>query len=121
MKKKSYDIFSITQGNDESVEEYIRRFRKKKLEFTDCSSLIVIEAFMQGLLRSSNLFSKLTTIVPHTMEEAYNRAKKIVTMSKISDLKRRRKLLLKLFQKKKQKGIILDRMVVTKKKFHPKS
>lgn len=80
MRKKSHNIFSITQENDESIEEYMRRFREEKMETTNCSK--EIETFRQGLLRNSDLFTDLTKTVPYTMEEAYGKAKKIVKLER---------------------------------------
>lgn len=60
----------------------MRRFREEKLEIKDCPSSIVIKAFGRGLLRSSNLFVKLTKVVTHIMEEAYDKVKNFVNLRK---------------------------------------
>lgn len=35
MRKESHHLFSITQGSDESMEEYMKRFKEEKMEILD--------------------------------------------------------------------------------------
>lgn len=82
MRMESHNLFSITQGNDESIEEHIRKFREEKIKITDNPSSIMIEAFKRGLLRSSNMFSKLTKIMPHIMKETYDKAREFINLKR---------------------------------------
>lgn len=65
MRKESHHLFLIIQGRDETIKEYMRRFREEKIEIVDCPSSIAIEAFRKGLLRRTNIFAKLTKMVLH--------------------------------------------------------
>lgn len=82
-------FFLIIQENDESIEEYMERFKEEKFEITDCPNSIAIEAFRKGLLRSSNLFTELTKIVPHTMEKLITKLESLSTLRENLDLTKR--------------------------------
>lgn len=45
IRKESNHLFSIIQGNRESIEEYMRRHIEEKLEISDFPNSITIEAF----------------------------------------------------------------------------
>lgn len=45
LKKESYHLFSIVQSVDESVEAFMKRFHKEKIEISNCFDGIAIQAF----------------------------------------------------------------------------
>lgn len=77
MRKEYHHLFSITQGNDETIRDYMRRFKEKNMEIIYCLSSIVIDAFRRGLLRSLSLFIEIMKMVLHTMEETYVEAQNV--------------------------------------------
>lgn len=79
MRKDSNHLLSITQLNDESIEEYMLRGEKQEIE--NCLILIAIEAFRQSV-KHLDLFVELTKTVPYKMDENYGEAKIFIDLER---------------------------------------
>lgn len=81
----------------------MKRFIKEKLKISDCPSSIVIESFKCGLLRNSDLFIKLTNIVPQKLEETYRKVRKFVKLERESGLDKSIKVVVEVVPKKEKR------------------
>ena len=59
-ERDSQYLNTIKQGSQETLREYIARFNKEKVSFTNLNSETVINAFRNGLHYGSDLFKELT-------------------------------------------------------------
>lgn len=48
LRKESHHMFSVTQGVDEFVVAYMKRFREEKIEIFDCLDSIAMQVFRKG-------------------------------------------------------------------------
>lgn len=92
----------------------MRRFREKKIEISNYPRSITIEAFRRHLLRNSDLFTKLTKIIPYTMDGAYKEAKKFINLERELKLGRKGKLVMKATMEKEKRKISSNKFVQDK-------
>lgn len=69
------------------------------------SKLYYNSEFIWDLLRNSDLFAKLTQIVPYTIEEAYRKARRFVNLKRELKLDKKNKTIMEVaLGKEKNKG-----------------
>ncbi|XP_074315499.1 uncharacterized protein LOC141651699 [Silene latifolia] len=68
-EKRSSDLYRITQIKDESLRSFLARFNKEKVSIPRCDIGTVVEAFRQGLVPNSDLYSELTKNPCHSFED----------------------------------------------------
>jgi len=69
LEKQTSDLYKITQKTDERLRDYLHRFNKEKIAIPKCDIATAIEAFRQGLVRSSELYKELTKYPCSTFED----------------------------------------------------
>lgn len=69
------DLYDIRQGANESLWQYVKRFKETKMVIPDCLDKSVIRAFIKGLLKISKFCENLRLFKPRTFKEVLERAK----------------------------------------------
>src|SRR5438105_11277720 len=68
-----WDLYQIHQKKGESLQEFIRRFMKKKNTVLGVSDAVVMVAFQRGV-KDPDLLKKLSKRQPATMKELFDMA-----------------------------------------------
>ena len=72
--KQTSDLYRIFQAAQEPLRSYIGRFNKEKIEIPRCDVATAVEAFMQGLIRDSDLYKELTRHPCSSIEDVQAKA-----------------------------------------------
>ena len=68
-----WDLYQITQKKDESLQEFIRRFIKKKNSIASVSDAVVMATFRKGV-KDPDLLKKMSRKPPKTVKELFDMA-----------------------------------------------
>ncbi|XP_008237153.1 PREDICTED: uncharacterized protein LOC103335895 [Prunus mume] len=71
IKKNSDHLYNLCKKSDESLQDYIKRFKAKKANIVGCDDRIASSAFKKGLPAEHDLYRKLTITPSQTMAEVY--------------------------------------------------
>lgn len=63
-KKKVNHFFSMVQNMDESIKVFMKRFHEDKIGISNFFDSNIIQSFKREVLRSLDLFTELTKMVP---------------------------------------------------------
>lgn len=72
--KQADDLYSIVQKENESLQDFLKRFNSVKVTIPNCLEETAVSAFKKGLKRNSSLFWKLVKYLCSTMAEVLARA-----------------------------------------------
>lgn len=75
-------MLCIIQNVDEFAKAFMKRVCEEKIKIYDCLDLIAIQVFRKGVLKCSNLFTKLIMMVSMTKQEAYEEAQNFVNLER---------------------------------------
>ncbi|CAL9005317.1 unnamed protein product [Prunus brigantina] len=71
IKKNPDHLFNMQKKDDESLRDYIKRFKAEKANIVGCDDRITSSAFKKGLPTKHNLYRELTITPSQTMAEIY--------------------------------------------------
>ncbi|CAL2240672.1 unnamed protein product [Prunus armeniaca] len=63
IKKNPSHLFNLHKKSDESLRDYIKRFKAEKANIVGCNDQIASSAFKKGLSTEHNLFRELTIVI----------------------------------------------------------
>ncbi|XP_070679297.1 uncharacterized protein [Malus domestica] len=76
IKKKYNNLFNIKKNLNESLRDYLKRFKAKKVKIVDCNDSIASAAFQKGLPTDYPLFKELIMKEDLTLADSFVIAKK---------------------------------------------
>ncbi|GKD70073.1 retrotransposon gag domain-containing protein [Tanacetum coccineum] len=88
-QKTQEEILGIRQRSDESIRDYLQRFRKETLHMTNRSDGIMIGAFISGL-RPWRFFKDLIARPPASMEDLFTQAHNFIRANEANTKNRMR-------------------------------
>ncbi|KAF5759411.1 putative retrotransposon gag domain-containing protein [Helianthus annuus] len=68
------DLYRVTQGQNESLRDYITKFSKESLDIPNLDIATAVEAFKMGLLRDSLFYDDLVMTPCRNLDEVRTRA-----------------------------------------------
>ncbi|KAJ0494133.1 putative retrotransposon gag domain-containing protein [Helianthus annuus] len=68
------DLYRVTQGQNESLRDYITKFSRESLEIPNLDITTVVEAFKMGLLKDSQFYDDLVMTPCRNLDEVRTRA-----------------------------------------------
>ena len=71
IKKKSDHLFNIKKNLNESLRDYVKRFKAEKARIVGCNDLIIRAAFQKRLPRDHQLFKKLIMKKDLTLADSF--------------------------------------------------
>ncbi|XP_020410416.1 uncharacterized protein LOC109946565 [Prunus persica] len=76
IKKNPDHLYNLCKKSDESLGDYIKRFKAKKVNIVRCEDRIASSAFKKGLLAEHDLYRELTITSSQTLAEVYMTAER---------------------------------------------
>ncbi|CAL2234719.1 unnamed protein product [Prunus armeniaca] len=71
IKKNPDHMYNLRKKSDESLRDYIKRFKAEKTNIVGCDDRIASSAFKKGLLAEHDLYRELTITPSQTLAEVY--------------------------------------------------
>ncbi|CAL2278333.1 unnamed protein product [Prunus armeniaca] len=76
IKKNPDHLYNLRKKSDESLRDYMKRFKAEKANIVRCDDRIASSAFKKGLLVEHDLYRELTIIPSQTLAEVYATAER---------------------------------------------
>ncbi|CAL2266797.1 unnamed protein product [Prunus armeniaca] len=76
IKKNPDHLYNMCKKSDESLRDYIKRFKAKKANIVGCEDRIASSAFKKGLPAKHDLYRELTITLSQTLAEVYATAER---------------------------------------------
>ncbi|XP_020421401.1 uncharacterized protein LOC109949707 [Prunus persica] len=76
IKKNPDHMYNLRKKSDESLRDYIKRFKAEKVNIVGCDNRIASSAFKKGLLAEHDLYCELTITPSQTLAEVYATAER---------------------------------------------
>ncbi|XP_020421266.1 uncharacterized protein LOC109949603 [Prunus persica] len=76
IKKNPDHLYNLRKKSDESLRDYIKRFKAEKANIVGCDDRIASSAFKKGLPAEHNLYPELTITPSQTLAEVYATAER---------------------------------------------
>ncbi|XP_021830899.1 uncharacterized protein LOC110770985 [Prunus avium] len=76
IKKNPDHLFNLRKKSDESLRDYIKRFKAEKANIVGCNDQIASSAFKRGLPTECDLYRELTISPCQTLEEVFATAER---------------------------------------------
>ncbi|CAL8996243.1 unnamed protein product, partial [Prunus brigantina] len=76
IKKNSDHLYNLRKKSDESLRDYIKRFKAEKANIVGCDYRIASSAFKKGLPAEHDLYRELTITPSQTLAEGYATAER---------------------------------------------
>ncbi|VVA39117.1 PREDICTED: VITISV_032574, partial [Prunus dulcis] len=76
IKKNPDHLYNLRKKSDESLRDYIKRFKAEKANIVGCDDRIVSSAFKKGLPAEHDLYRELTITPSQTLAEVYATAER---------------------------------------------
>ncbi|XP_008245278.1 PREDICTED: uncharacterized protein LOC103343396 [Prunus mume] len=71
IKKNTDHLYNLRKKSDESLRDYIKRFKAEKANIVGCDDWIAASAFKKGLPTKHDLYCELTITPSQTLAEVY--------------------------------------------------
>ena len=76
IKKNPDHLFNLRKKSDESLRDYIKRFKAEKANIVGCDDRIASSAFKKGLPAEHDLYRELTIAPSQTLAEVFTTAER---------------------------------------------
>ncbi|XP_074288824.1 uncharacterized protein LOC141613978 [Silene latifolia] len=80
LEKHSSDQYRFNQKSEETLRVFLARFNKEKVSIPGCNVGTAVEAFRQGLLPKSGLYSELTKYPCHSFQDVQAKTFAYITL-----------------------------------------
>ncbi|KAJ0867449.1 putative retrotransposon gag domain-containing protein [Helianthus annuus] len=74
------DLYRVTQGQNESLRDYITKFSRESLEIPNLDITTAVEAFKMGLLKDSQFYDDLLMTLCRNLDEVRDRALRFIRL-----------------------------------------